>query len=146
MDRHEAREFVLGLLYQRELTDDDNAETALQEADLGEQRSFAESLYRGVRQRLSELDRLLSTRTHGWRYERLSIVDRNILRLAAFELLFLDEIPAEVAIDEAVELCKSYGTDRSPTFVNGILDRLWKEQNARDGDEDPPSGDVPSTP
>ncbi len=69
---------------------------------------------------------MIGKRTVGWRFERLAFMDRNILRLGTYELLHLPEVPPEVAIDEAVELCKKYGTENAQAFVNGILDRIWK--------------------
>ena len=70
---------------------------------------------------------MLAERTIGWRFERLALLDRNILRLGVYELLHCDDVPPEVAIDEAVELAKMYGTEQARSFVNGILDRIWKE-------------------
>jgi len=129
MDRRRARQIVLELLYQRELVGD-LPEDAFAARALGAHREFVEGRVCGVIERMEELDRLLAPRTRNWRYERLGVTDRNILRLGAYELLFAPEIPPEVAIDEAVELCKAFGTDPAPSFVNGILDRLWKERIA----------------
>jgi N utilization substance protein B len=84
---------------------------------------FARSLVAGVRRNRGELDSLLGKTADNWRIERMAVTDRNILRLGAFELLFTD-IPGPVAVDEAVELAKRYGTAQSGQFVNGILDKL----------------------
>jgi N utilization substance protein B len=84
---------------------------------------FARSLVAGVRRNRGELDALLGKTADNWRIERMAVTDRNVLRLGAFELLFTD-IPGPVAIDEAVELAKRYGSAQSAQFVNGILDKL----------------------
>ena len=127
MNRHQAREFVLRALYQREFVDTPLSEM-LSEVDPNDQRDYIERLFSGIISRREKLDAVLGTHTIGWRFERLGLIDRNILRLGAYELLYMrDEIPPEVAIDEAVELAKTYGTEKAQVFINGILDRLLKE-------------------
>ena len=81
-------------------------------------------LVQGVAANLEELDALISRYSEHWRLERMAAVDRNLLRLAAYELLYQPQIPPKVAINEAVELAKQYGTEDSGAFVNGILDRI----------------------
>jgi len=129
MRRREAREFVLSALYQREFRDIPLKEM-LAEINPGDQRSYIERVFAGIIARRDEIDVLISQRIVGWRFERLAFIDRNILRLGIFELLYFPEVPPEVAIDEAVELCKKYGTDNARVFVNGILDRIWKGERA----------------
>ena len=82
---------------------------------------FTVALVDGVAAHGAELDDLLRDRAHGWSLERMPYVDRNVLRLGLHELLHVDEVPAKVAIDEAVELVKELSTDSSPRFVNGVL-------------------------
>ncbi|MCK4600489.1 transcription antitermination factor NusB [Candidatus Bipolaricaulota bacterium] len=129
MRRREAREFVLSALYQREFRDIPLKEM-LAEINPGDQRSYIERVFAGIIARRDEIDALISQRIVGWRFERLAFIDRNILRLGIFELLYFPEVPPEVALDEAVELCKKYGTDNARVFVNGILDRIWKGERA----------------
>ena len=131
MQRREAREFVLSALYQREFVSRTLAEM-LEDETPGDQLPYIESLFDGVVDRRPEIDAMLATRTVGWRFERLAAIDRNILRIGVYELLYLEEIPAEVALDEAVELAKKYGTEQARSFVNGILDRIWKEHCDRE--------------
>jgi len=131
MQRREAREFVLCALYQREFTDAP-LEEMLEDRNPGDQLDYIEALFTGVLERREEIDRLIGERTVGWRFDRLALIDRNILRVAVYELLHSEEIPPEVAIDEAVELSKRYGTDQAKTFINGILDRIWKETRGRE--------------
>lgn len=96
-------------------------------ADPGETRRFAERLVRGVRGTLAELDGLLMRCSRNWRLERMGWVDRNLLRLASYELRHCADTPARVAINEAIEVAKRFGTAESPAFVNGVLDRVLAE-------------------
>jgi N utilization substance protein B len=85
----------------------------------------------GVRAHLAEIDELLGRVSRNWRLERMARVDRNLLRLAIFELKFSADVPAKVAINEAIEIAKRYGTAESPAFVNGVLDRCLAEIGAK---------------
>jgi len=79
-----------------------------------------------------EVDKMLQSCLENWRLERLSVMDRSILRLAATELLFLDEIPPKVSIQEGIHLAEAYGGKDSPRFVNGVLDALFKRPDLRE--------------
>ena len=128
--RSRAREVVLQVLYQDDLNpshnlraSDDFLRSRLQNnKDLVE---FATSLLSGTRRNRPELDDLLVSQAANWSLERMAATDRNILRLAAFEILYT-ETPGRVAINEAVELAKRFGSKNSAQFVNGILDSLLK--------------------
>ncbi len=99
---------------------------------------FARERVLGVLARREELDRLIAGHSRRWRLERMAAVDRNILRLGTYELRFCPDVPAKVAIDQAVELAKLFGTDDSPAFVNGVLDgikRSLEEKVGEDGRE-----------
>ncbi len=91
-----------------------------------ETRDYAESLVIGTVARRDEIDKMIVRQAENWRLERMPIVDRNILRLAVFEMLNTREIPAAVVIDEALEIAKKFSTPRSSQFVNGILDGIRK--------------------
>lgn len=91
--------------------------------------AFARELLAGVRRHRPELDQRLTQFVAHWSLERLAVTDRNILRLGAYELLYTDT-PPRVVINEAIELAKRFGADQSGQFVNGILDRLWRERQA----------------
>ncbi|MCS7216086.1 MAG: transcription antitermination factor NusB [Candidatus Bipolaricaulota bacterium] len=124
--RRKAREAVLRCLYRWEFLPLP-PEELLAEVDLPkEAREFAHALLAGVLAQRDKIDPIIDARAHGWGLDRLPLVDRNILRLGLYELLFTDT-PPEVVIDEAVELAKAYGTARAPAVVNAILDRVWKE-------------------
>lgn len=130
-NRRMARELALQLLYQRELSADEGTEEAgvsLDGIDLSTDAGvFCKELIEGVIGRLDELDAIIEPYLEHWSLERMSVVDRNILRLAVYELRFMDDIPFKVSIDEAIELAKLFGSDESGAFVNGILDHLAKE-------------------
>ena len=93
--------------------------------------SFFFRLVQGVENKKKEIDEVLSQASEEWPLYRMANVDRNILRLAVFEILFLPEIPVSVAINEAVELGKKYGTEESGKFVNGVLGKLAKNLKER---------------
>ncbi len=92
-------------------------------------RAFAKELVTGVAAGLDELDCLLAEHATHWRVERMAAVDRNVLRLAVYELLHTDT-PTEVVIDEAVELARRFGGEASPAFVNGVLDSVARRRPA----------------
>lgn len=96
-------------------------------AESADSRRFSEELVRGVKAGLAELDELLARCSRNWRLERMSWVDRNLLRLASYELSRRSDTPARVAINEAIEVAKRYGTTESPAFINGVLDRVLGE-------------------
>ena len=131
MRRH-ARELALQLLYQHEHT---GADLEIMQTDFDEWtnagdsvRAFANHLVRGTLDHLEELDDQLAQQTAHWRLERLAAVDRNILRLAMFELLYDRDTPPAVVIDEAIEIAKKFGAEESGRFVNGVLDGFVKRR------------------
>ena len=129
MLRREARAEILKALYGAEFVTGkvDPLEEISWQKDPGEQRDFIEEIFNGTLEHVEAIDELISSFAVGWKVDRLAFLDRNILRMAIYELLYYDETPAEVVINEAIELAKEYGTDNAPKFVNGILDRVWKE-------------------
>ena len=90
-------------------------------------RDFARSLFLGIWAKREELDKLIGRSSTNWRLERMSHVDRNVLRLAAYEMLFMKDIPPKVSIDEAVELGKRFGSEESGAFINGVLDNIYNQ-------------------
>jgi N utilization substance protein B len=130
--RRRARELALQLLYQHELT---KADPGKMQEDFEEWlsasngvREFADALVRGTLAHLAEIDLELERQTAHWRLDRLAAVDKNILRIAMFELLFSQETPHAVIIDEAIEIAKKYGAEESSRFVNGVLDGFVKRR------------------
>ena len=140
--RRRAREYALQALYQVDLgggsarqaldslwtgildTEDDALGHHQPEED---EMAFADRLAHGVVDNRDSLDQSIQASSTNWRVARMSLVDRNILRMGAYELLYLRDIPVNVTINEAVELAKRYGTQDSKAFVNGILDRIARD-------------------
>ena len=129
--RSRSREFALQALYQLNITKQDvNAVLAqFQEHFLpgGEADEFLRRLVLGVLEHREELDRLIERYSENWRLDRIDVIDRNILRMALFELLYCQDIPPKVTINEAIDLGKRYGSEDSGSFINGILDRIQNE-------------------
>ncbi len=126
--RTRGRELALQLLYQMDLRQSDLAEELQpflvgEETDL-EARQFALRLVRGVRENQSAIDQRIRDVAQNWDLGRMALIDRNVLRVATFELLWCKDIPPKVAINEAIELGKRYSTQNSGAFVNGILDKI----------------------
>lgn len=129
--RRRSREFALQVLYQLEITKQNALQAIVQLRDhfspqVGED-EFARRIILGVMDHRQEIDKLIESRSEHWRLDRMSIIDRNILRLAIFELLYCSEIPPKVTLNEAIDLGKRYGSEESGSFINGILDRIQNE-------------------
>lgn len=127
--RRRAREYALQILFQFDLNKD--AEGLLDRSWEGKDipiqlKEFTHTLVKGTIKHLAQIDSLIMSNAENWSLERMAIVDRNILRLAIYELLYLDDIPSRVTINEAIEISKRYGSEDSSAFVNGILDRIIK--------------------
>ncbi len=129
--RRRAREIAVQILYQADI-----AEVPLSEAFATYESyfrpspkalDFAKELVNGVAKHQEELDAWIARFSKNWRIDRMSAIDRNILRLATYELFHRPDIPPRVSINEAVELAKSFGSEESAAFVNGILDALFKK-------------------
>ena len=133
--RRRGRAYALQVLYALDLNDRANAvgatETYYDEFDLQldqETLEFSRQLVTDTVERLAEIDEAIQTASKNWRLERMSRVDRNILRLATYELRFSESVPVKVIINEAVELAKRFGASESPAFVNGVLDRIAQRE------------------
>jgi N utilization substance protein B len=128
--RTKAREYALQLLYQMDVTHAESA-PAIQEfwahhPASGDVKQFATRLVQGAIEHRDDIDRLIASYASNWDIARMAVVDRNILRLGAYELLYLEEVPPKVCLNEAVELAKRFGDEESSKFVNGILDAIHK--------------------
>jgi N utilization substance protein B len=144
--RSRAREVVLQLLFQwdqnptpvpRPALTRFVRERLLADADM---EKYALALYDGVTARKADIDAALVAAATNWRLSRMTPVDRNVLRLGAYELLFdASKPPLEVVINEAVELAKRFGSEDSPAFVNGVLDRIGKGRDATKPEASPPT-------
>ncbi|MDR3622751.1 MAG: transcription antitermination factor NusB [Paludisphaera borealis] len=129
--RSRGREVALQVLYQIEQNSGFKAadirrfidRRLLREAKLVE---FTLDLIAGVKEHQAEIDEMIRQVAENWRLDRMAAIDRNILRLGAYEMLYCSEVPAKVAINEALELAKRYSTAQSSRFVNGILDKVFQ--------------------
>jgi len=124
--RSKARKRALDILFEAEVRGEPVLELLAERAAAGDPpvSGYAADLVRGVQERRGQIDGLLAAHAQGWTLDRMPAVDRNILRIGAFELLWMDDVPDAVAISEAVVLATQLSTDDSPAFVNGLLARL----------------------
>jgi N utilization substance protein B len=132
--RTRAREFAIQILYQVDITRE-NPEDALGNFWLGYGqeieaaiKDFTSELVKGTLANLAAIDQRISLCADNWQLERMAFVDRNILRMACYELLFREDIPPKVSINEAVELAKRYSGPEAGKFVNGVLDKIKSEK------------------
>lgn len=131
--RRKARELALQFLYQLDLHGADDAAPyatefwAQHSAADDATRGYAQSLVDGTKLNQEKIDGLITRFTEHWDLERMAVVDRNILRLAVCELGWQPDVPPKVAINEAIEIAKKFGTRESSRFINGILDRVHRE-------------------
>jgi len=133
--RRQARIAALQTLYELDCTNHKVKEAIARlragETLAKEALSFSEELVKGVFQNKSELDALIKKFAPAFPIEQMSIIDRNVLRLAIFEILFSDKIPFKVAINEAIELAKEFGSDSSPRLINGVLGSMTTERSSK---------------
>jgi transcription antitermination protein NusB len=144
--RRKARELVLQFLFQTDMNPPamgagpPSNESAIQEEITSfcenfkaeeEGKSFFRQLAVGVMAHRDQIDALINAASENWRISRMATVDRNILRLSVYELVYLDDIPPSVTINEAVEIAKRYGSQESPSFVNGILDTVARTHSTK---------------
>ena len=138
-DRRHARECALALLYSGDITES-NAVSIVEQGAYPDDgltvSDYAEAIVAGVTENLEAIDAQLASTSENWAIERMPVVDRAILRIAVYEMLYVDEVPVSVAINEAVELAKMYGgEDESSRFVNGVLGRIARaEESESDSD------------
>jgi len=137
--RSKARKRAVDVLYESDLRGADAVATLKDRVALAEPpiNDYTIELVEGTAQRRARIDEILAAYAEGWTVERMPGVDRAILRLGIFELLWRDDVPDAVVIDEAVELAKSLSTDESPRFVNGVLARILRDRAALAGDPAP---------
>jgi len=132
MKRRKAREYALQMLFQLDFTERSFDERSLDEfwSDKKEEstvKDFAVNLVKGTLENLDKIDATIEMITENWLLKRMAAVDRNILRFAAYEILYRKDIPSAVTINEALEIAKKYSSTEAASFLNGVLDRLAKE-------------------
>jgi len=129
MKRRKAREYALQVLFQLDIRKEKPTATVLKHfwAEYNpdeEVKAFAEEIVKGTFKHLVKINDLIHQCAKNWSLDRMAVVDRNVLRMAAYEILYRMDIPTSVTINEAIEIAKKFGTDESGAFVNGILDRV----------------------
>ena len=134
--RTKARECALKILYAIDITGDEPKkciDTFWKNHDEidSEVETFANQLVLGVANNSAAIDRLITSHTTNWQLKRMAVIDRNILRFATYELLYVEEIPPKVSINEAIDIAKRYGDNDSGKFVNGVLDSVNKNEGKK---------------
>ncbi|MCJ2147778.1 MULTISPECIES: transcription antitermination factor NusB [Bacillus] len=124
MKRRTAREKALQSLFQIDVSDTDPNEAMQHALDGQESDAFFEQLVYGVLENKEKIDEMIKRHLVNWKLDRLANVDRAILRLSAYEMIFLEDIPVNVSMNEAIELAKQFGDDKSAKFVNGVLSNI----------------------
>ncbi len=135
MNRHEAREAALGLVFEKSFQFDEGPgklyQTAIEERELEDDEYVRRVLY-GVYDNLETIDARIEGAAMGWTLKRMSKVSLAVMRLCVYEMLFENDIPANVSLNEAVELAKKFDDDSAPAFVNGVLNTIFKEIEANE--------------
>ncbi len=131
--RRKSRALTLQLLYQYEIRKEPPRkllrELWKEQKSLDKDiRSYTEAIFIGTVEQIEKIDELISELSLNWKLSRISLIDKNILRFAIYEICFRDDIPEKVAVDEAIELAKQYSGDDAGSFINGILDSLLKDR------------------
>jgi len=128
-ERRRARELAIQVLFHLEFSPDDPSEVfdlICENFDARKSiRDFSKRLVLGVYEKKNTLDKVISEASKNWRIERMARLDKSILRLAAFEIMFMADIPPKVSLDEAVEIGKKFGGEDSSRFINGVLDNIY---------------------
>ncbi len=131
--RRKARELALQMLYQHDLSGNppDMILTTFEDLQKSKPntREFATRIFKGTVDHLPEIDAMIVQQADNWRIERMAVVDRNIIRMSIYEFMHENDTPKLVIIDEAIEIAKKFGTQKSSQFINGILDGILKRYN-----------------
>lgn len=132
MNRVKSREYLLQLAYQMEITSETALETFnsfMENEDISKDDldlAYIKSGLLGIEENKEKLDSLIESQLVKWKLNRISKVNLSILRISTYEILFAEDVPGKVSINEAIELCKKYSDNKSVTFINGVLDKVYK--------------------
>jgi N utilization substance protein B len=128
--RRKARELALKMLYQEETKGEDPLSALIKYTEVFPYREdiieYSRKLLNGIKKEKKRIDGYIREASKNWSLERITLVDKNILRIGVYEMLYEEDVPPLVAIDEAIELGKKYGSEESSDFINGILDSIYK--------------------
>jgi N utilization substance protein B len=128
--RSKARKRALDVLYASEMRNRSTVDALLQQREDGPVNDYTVTLVQGVTEHRDRLDEVISSYAEGWTLTRMPAVDRNVLRLATFEVLYVDDVPDAVAVSEALLLVRDLSTDESPAFVNGVLGNIVRDHES----------------
>ena len=132
MNRVKSREYLLQLAYQMEITSETALETFnsfMENEDISKDDldlAYIESGLLGIEENKEKLDSLIESQLVKWKLNRISKVNLSILRISTYEILFAEDVPGKVSINKAIELCKKYSDNKSVSFINGVLDKVYK--------------------
>jgi N utilization substance protein B len=126
--RSKARKRALDVLYASEMRNRSTVDALADQAEAGPVNDYTVRLVEGVSEHRARLDEVISSYAQGWSLDRMPAVDRNVLRMATFEVLYVDDVPDAVAVSEALHLVRDLSTDESPTFVNGVLGNIVRDR------------------
>lgn len=131
--RRKARELALQMLFQHDVAGNEPDDIIETFEDIQRVRpnirEFAIRVFRGTLEKQDDIDKIVVEQAENWRLSRMPVVDRNLIRMAIYEMMYLDETPKLVILDEAIEIAKRFGTEKSSQFINGILDGVLKRYN-----------------
>ena len=144
--RHRSRTIALKILYAFDIKEELQNLTSedintVQDVFIEEITEFAQEIILKVSQELNKIDNLISETSEHWKVERMSIIDRNILRIGIYELIYDEDIPSKVSINEAIELAKTFGGESSGKFINGVWGAIYKDRGDKKKDLEKPSSD-----
>ena len=133
MKRRRAREYALQVLFQLDVTNNKFTDEVLKNfwkniKEDDDVKEFANDIVIGTRENIDSIDKIIKKTAEHWAINRIAVVDRNILRAAAYELLYRSDIPPSVVMNEAIEISKKFSTEDSASFINGILDKIQKSK------------------
>ena len=128
--RSKARKRALDLIYASEMRKRSAVEALEEQSAETQVNEYTAELVRGVTEHRARLDEVISSYLQDWTLDRMPAVDRNVLRMATYEVLYVDDVPAAVAVSEALNLVRDLSTDESPAFVNGVLGNIVRDREA----------------
>lgn len=128
--RSKARKRALDVLYASEMRNRSTVDAMEDQAEAGPVNDYTTTLVEGVTEHRARLDEVISAYAHGWTLDRMPAVDRNVLRMATFEVLYVEDVPNPVAVSEALHLVRDLSTDESPAFVNGVLGNIVRDRES----------------
>jgi len=134
MNRREAREIVFALIYEMDFHKDDDPNEVYQLAELCrefEGDDYIKEIYTGIPEKLDKIDMLINDNIVGWKQSRLSKTSLAIMRLCIYEMMYVESVPFNIAINEAVELAKKFDHDKAPAFINGVLNAIADKENLK---------------